>query len=67
MSAIIILLKNAGASQLETLIAIRQCVSIKIPEIDILILNSPVWKSAKDVNLRLRDNFLDEETSGIDS
>ena len=54
---IIILLKDLGASQIDTMSVIRRCVDISIPELDDLVLNSPAWSHMKDINLKLRDDF----------
>jgi len=56
---IIVLLKDTGASQIDTMTAIRQYVDIRIRELDNLILNSPAWSHLKNTNLKLRDDFLD--------
>ena len=52
-------LKNNGASQMESLKIIKNELDISMKEADLIILNSIAWTNEKEVTLQLRDNLFE--------
>ena len=60
----ILMLKNAGYSQMSTLKCLIDQLKISIPEGDLIILNSKAWSKEKSDNLKFRDQLGDILESG---
>ena len=53
------ILKNSGASQMDTLKVLRDELHLSIRDADNLVMNAKVWRENKEINQRFRDSFED--------
>jgi len=58
---VIATLKEKGANQLQTVQAICRGLGMKLREADEVVLNSPTWSEQKELNVKIRDQFLNAQ------
>ena len=60
LDAMISLLKNEGASYIETLWVIRENMGLSLKEMDDILLSSSAWRDEKEQIIELRNFIADE-------
>ncbi|SFF07484.1 hypothetical protein SAMN05518672_11579 [Chitinophaga sp. CF118] len=59
LDAVIVALKESGATQMESAMLLIMKLKLSILEADALIINSTAWKENKDMTEKLRQEFND--------
>jgi hypothetical protein len=53
-------LRERGLSQIQTLALLKKKTGLSLKELDLMVLNSAVWKDNKEANISLRNTFFDK-------
>lgn len=61
LEAVIAALKEQGANQMQITQAICRGLGMKLSEVDKVVLNSPSWSDQRDYNIKVRNQFFDDD------
>ncbi len=53
-------LRERGLSQIQTLALLKKKTGLSLKDLDLMVLNSAVWKDNKEANISLRNTFFDK-------